>query len=86
VSYITSDSYRAKASRFEQADVVFLSTLGVDEALIENIQKCCRPQTKFYIIGEKNFGESNGQIYRKRHAEDYLQQYIEMGKGFAEKK
>lgn len=85
VSYITSDSYRAKASRFEQADVVFLSTLGVDEALIENIQKCCSPQTKFYIIGEKNFGESNGQIYRKRHAEDYLQQYIEMGKGFAEK-
>ena len=28
------------------------------------------------IVGEKNFGESNGQIYAKRHQTGYFEQYI----------
>ena len=30
------------------------------------------------IVGEKNFGESNGQIYVNRNKPDYFEQYIEV--------
>ena len=28
--------------------------------------------TKLYVVGEKNFGENNGQVYSHRFEDDYL--------------
>ena len=72
-------------ARFNKADIVFLSTLGVNKELIEKIRKMCVKDCRFYIIGEKNFGECNGQVYRKRFSKDYSKATTHMEKGHTEK-
>ena len=57
----------------------------INEALIEDVQMLCKGKTKLFLIGEKNFGENNGQVYRHRFAKDYHQLTIEMEEGYAEK-
>ena len=85
VVYSDPKTYKDKEERFTKADIVFLSTLGLNEELIEDIQKRCKGKTKLFLIGEKNFGENNGQVYRHRFAKDYHQLTIEMEDGYAEK-
>lgn len=85
VVYSDPKTYTDKEKRFAKADVVFLSTLGLNEALIEDIQKHCKGKTKLFLIGEKNFGENNGQVYRHRFAKDYHQLTVKMEDGYAEK-
>ena len=85
VVYSDTKSYKERGKRFAKADVVFLSTLGLNEALIEDVQMLCKGKTKLFLIGEKNFGENNGQVYRHRFAKDYHQLTIEMEEGYAEK-
>lgn len=85
VIYSDMHSYQEKRDRFASADVVFLSTLGVDEEKIEDIRSHCSGNTVFYIIGEKNFGENNGQIYRRRFEKDFHQMIILMEDGYVEK-
>lgn len=86
VSYSETKSYNDKKKRFQKADIVFLSTLGLNNELIEEVsQLCTNPKTKFYIVGEKNFGESNGQIYRQRYKKDYHNLTISMENGYAER-
>ena len=53
--------------------------------MIEDVQMLCKGKTKLFLIGEKNFGENNGQVYRHRFAKDYHQLTIEMEEGYAEK-
>ena len=80
VSY--SDDYKKpeNAERFANADRVFISTLGLSEKLVSEIEVLCLANglspDNIVIVGEKNFGESNGQIYSKRHKENYFDQYI----------
>jgi hypothetical protein len=69
VSY--SDVYDMKQQRFDKADVVFISTLGLYEELVEEVKSKCNSHTRLYIVGEKNFGESNGQVYSRRFRSDY---------------
>ena len=38
-----------------------------------------------FLIGKKNFGENNGQVYRHRFAKDYHQLTIDMEEGYVEK-
>lgn len=85
VVYSDPHSYSEKNERFKKADIVFLSTLGLNEALIEEVQMLCKGKTKLFLIGEKNFGENNGQVYRHRFAKDYHQLTIDMEDGYAEK-
>lgn len=85
VVYSDLHSYSEKKERFAKADVVFLSTLGLNETLIQDIQKHCKVKSKLFIIGEKNFGENNGQVYRHRFTKDYHHLTIEMEEGYAEK-
>ena len=85
VVYSDPITYTDKEKRFAKADVVFLSTLGLKEVLIEDVQKRCKGKTKLFLIGEKNFGENNGQVYRHRFAKDYHQLAVEMENGYAEK-
>lgn len=85
VVYSTPKNYQNKEKRFAKADVVFLSTLGLNKEIIDDVHRRCSANTKFFIIGEKNFGESNGQVYRHRYSADYHQLTIEMEDGYAEK-
>lgn len=85
VSYSDVRKYKDEKERFAKADIVFLSTLGVKESMIEDIKSRCSKGTKFYVIGEKNFGESNGQVYARRYAKDYHQMTVQMEEGYAEK-
>lgn len=85
VVYSTPKNYQNKDKRFANADVVILSTLGLNKEIIEDVHRRCTANTKFFIVGEKNFGESNGQVYRHRFSNDYHQQTVEMEDGYAEK-
>lgn len=85
VVYSDTETYKEKHDRFAKADVVFLSSLGVNEELINEVRALCPEKCKFYIIGEKNFGENNGQIYRHRFDKDYHEMTIRMEQGYAEK-
>ena len=72
-------------ARFDKADIVFLSTLGVNEETIEEVKKRVSANCKYYIIGEKNFGECNGQVYRKRFDDDYFEQTIKVADRYTQK-
>lgn len=85
ISYSDPYKYKAEKDRFAKADIVFLSTSGVKESMIEDIKSRCYKGTRFYVIGEKNFGESNGQVYARRYAKDYHQMTVQMEEGYAEK-
>lgn len=85
VVYSTPKNYQNKDKRFANADVVILSTLGLNKEIIEDVHRRCTANAKFFIVGEKNFGESNGQVYRHRFSNDYHQQTVEMEDGYAEK-
>ncbi len=82
VVYSDTKSYKEREEHFAKADVVFLSTLGLNEALIEEVQMLCKGKTKLFLIGEKNFGENNVQVYRHRFAKDYHKLTIEMEEGY----
>ena len=85
VVYSDTKLYKEREERFAKADVVFLSTLGLNESLIEDVKMFCKGKTTLFLIGEKNFGENNGQVYRHRFAKDYHHLTIEMEEGYAEK-
>lgn len=85
VAITYSATLENRENRLKEANVVFISTNGVNEALIEKVRSMLDKHTKLYIIGEKNFGENNGQIYRHRFENDYHFMTIEMEDGYAEK-
>lgn len=91
VSYITIPEYKDSKykERFEAADKVFLSTLGLNEELVTEVEVTCLANgltpEDLVIVGEKNFGASNGQVYAKRNKPNYFQQTVKMEPGFAEK-
>lgn len=82
ISYTTEVSFKNEGERFAQADHVFFSTLGLTEKLISEVEIMCLSnglkREQITIVGEKNFGESNGQIYAKRNEPYYFEQYIEV--------
>ena len=85
VSYSNMHSYQKQKDRFAKADVVFISTLGVNDSIINDIKIYCVPTNKIYIIGEKNFGINNGQVYRHRNEEYYHSVTAKMQDGYAER-
>lgn len=85
IVYSYTHDYKNKLHRLKNADVVFLSNLGSTDELITDISSRCATNAKFYIIGEKNFGENNGQVYRHRFSKDYHKQTVFMEEGYAEK-
>lgn len=85
VVYSDMVTYHDCPSRFAVADVVILSTLMVDDDDIANVMAYCSEKSRFILVGEKNFGENNGQIYRHRYDSDYHQLTIEMEDGYAER-
>ena len=82
VSYSPMYSYKNKAERFKVANKVFISTLGLTEELVTEIEILCMANgltpNNVIVVGEKNFGASNGQVYVRRMNKDYFQQYIDI--------
>lgn len=82
VSYSTLQGFSKETERFKQADVVFVSTHGLNESLVTEIEILSvangLPIERVIVVGEKNFGASNGQIYAKRNNADYFEQYIDV--------
>lgn len=85
VEIVYSETLEQREHRLKEADVVFISTKGINENLIEKVRSMLDIHTKLYIVGEKNFGENNGQVYRHRFESNYHQLTVEMENGYAEK-
>ncbi len=72
--------------RIGDANVVFYSSKGVDQNKIAFLKYNYLPKgKKMYIIGEKNFGKSNGIIYRHRDEADYYNFAVYMEEGYKER-
>ena len=54
-----SESLDNREHRLREVDVLFISTKGVTEELIEKVKSMLEDHTKLYVVGEKNFGENN---------------------------
>lgn len=82
ISYSTDKQFKNENERFANADRVFIATLGLKEELVTEVEVHCvangLDRNQLIIVGEKNFGESNGQIYARRNKPDYFEQYIEV--------
>lgn len=85
VSY-TDDYLRAdNRERLTVADRVFIAERFLGRRRISTIEAECWARgltlENLVIVGEKNFGESNGPVYAKRHRPDYFEQSVEVEDG-----
>ena len=75
--YYSEDAINNHIQRIEQADIMFYAMgpryAEAPKALVERIDS-----QKLLIVGNKNYGESNGIIYAKRFSEDYYEQIVEI--------
>ncbi len=85
VSYSSELTLVGKERRFKDADVIFISSLGIDSERIKAIEDKCNDNCRIYVVGEKNFGTNNGKIYWQRNRPDYFQKTIPMDKGYLER-
>lgn len=85
ISYSSITEYKEKYNRFAMADVCFLSSLGINSEMIDDVRSHCTVNCRFFVVGEKNFGENNGQIYRYRLNSNYHKLTVDMEKGYADK-
>lgn len=85
VSYCSDISTNHYPQRFKKADVVLLSTLGQNVEQIMQVRQLCNPTSKFYVVGEKNFGVNNGQVFCHRFEKNYCKMTVFMQKGYNEK-
>ena len=82
VSYLEKGKFAEveNRGRFKTANRVFISTLGLNESFVSEVEAICMAcgleLNRVTIVGEKDFGESNGQVYAKRNRPDYFDQYI----------
>lgn len=82
LSYATDVHNETHIRRMNEADIVFISTYGLNKDLVDDIKSKLNDNTHIVIVGEKNFGVNNGQIFRKRKNPDYLNSTIHMENGF----
>ena len=80
ISYSTIQQFKKENIRFANADKVFVSTSGLTQDLVTEVEIISSANgmtiDNVIVVGEKNFGTSNGQIYAKRHQPYYFEQYI----------
>jgi peptidoglycan/LPS O-acetylase OafA/YrhL len=81
VSYLINDKdWDLTYERISDADVVF--SFGLTKAYFKNkLHMSDIDIRKLWSIGVKHYGESNGQVYARRHDSDYCTQSIEINEG-----
>lgn len=77
--YQISDKY---IERIKHADYVFF--FGWKHNVPYYVWENVKPNAEVWGIGTKNFGESNGIIYKNRYRPDYFQQTMEINPNFFE--
>lgn len=91
ISYCNEEFALTKKSdlRYHMADKVFISTLGVTPELVTSITQRYITNggdlSNIFVVGEKNFGENNGQIYWHKNSHNYHNLSVKMIKGYKEK-
>lgn len=76
-SFYPDENFSTKYGRIDEADYVFYAEgPGYDSVPKEILERV--PKEKLYIIGNKNYGKSNGIIYAKRHSENYFAQSVKV--------
>lgn len=72
-----------KTNRFTKADVIFISATIVDinqyNLLVKNLHL---NSDNIWLTGTKNFGINNGIFYNRRHQTNYLNERVNMDKGY----
>lgn len=79
ISYISGKKAPDKIDRFRQADFIFQAEddWSISDWILENAD----PE-KLYIVGNKEFGNSNGIIYINRNQPWYFDQKVELSEDF----
>ena len=91
ISYIYNDNYKESKyeERFAQADLIFMSSRGINQNKISEMEDICNARgfdtRKLVIVGLKNFGECNGQIFIKRGRPDYFKLRTRMADEYYER-
>lgn len=85
LSYASKAKDEEHIKRIHNADIVFISTLGLNKEFVEDIKLKLRAGTRLVIVGEKNFGINNGQVFRKRHQPNYYKETTLMEDGYFER-
>ena len=85
LSYAVNIKDEEHNERLKDADVVFISTKGLNNDLVDDIRSKLNAHTRLVIVGEKNFGINNGQVFKKRNTPDYLKSTIAMEDGYDER-
>jgi peptidoglycan/LPS O-acetylase OafA/YrhL len=80
ISYVYTTQFNQEyADRTDDADYIFYASIGDTSKKIPEALKPYSQNSNFYVVGIKNFGESNGQIYQKRNQSVYFESTIIMG-------
>ena len=81
--YYSEKALAENKEKIDKADLVFYAVgpayKTVPDAVTANI-----PENKLRIVGNKNFGESNGIIYARRNSEGYFAQRVAVPEGLKE--
>ena len=73
--YYNEKNLKDRRKRIDNADFVFYA-MGPRYGEVPELIKKTIPEEKLYIIGNKNYGESNGIIYAKKNSREYFNQTI----------
>lgn len=90
VSYVFSLDYNKPqySERFSTADRVFFCSLGATEETVRDVEMVCLANglraNDLIVVGTKNFGDSNGQVYIKRNDPDYFSLRAKVSKDYLE--
>ena len=67
--------------RLAEADLVFVAFRGYTRRLVTEIEVRCWsagiPSERVIVVGDKSFGEHNGNVYALRGRPDYFEQSVE---------
>ena len=73
--YYTEKNLLNKLNRIDSADLVFYAK-GPGYKAVPSLVISKVPVTKLFIVGNKNFGESNGIVYARRGTNSYYEQTV----------
>lgn len=85
LSYSVDTKVMDHQKRLKEADVVFISNLGLNKEFVDNIRSQLSGDTRLVVVSEKNFGVNNGQVFRKRNSSDYSKSTVAMEDGYDER-
>lgn len=66
----------AGLARICDADIIFYVIFGNDFPGLPQLLESSNVTAKIYVVGNKNFGDNNGNIYNRRHRDDYFSSSI----------